>query len=92
MKLFINNKTNLSMGEIGRIFDDYISDDDEKTFFDGHVDKVMLGKGNQEYIMEITYHIRQLSIVVDELSVRAKEIYTKDLKLPKLPKVKNEKF
>lgn len=91
MKLNINNKTNLSLGVIGNVFDEYCKGTDNVTLYEGLVHYIVFEKDDVEYKMEITYKSTLLSLVVTELKVRSKEISTKDLKWPKLPKRKESK-
>lgn len=88
MKLLINNNTDLPLEVIGGVFDDYCKGADEITIYDGLVNKVVFSKSKKEYLMEITHHLKQVSIAIKESNVIAKKISTKGLKFPKIPRKK----
>lgn len=72
MKLNINNKTDLSLGVIGRVFDDYCKGTDYVTLYEGLVNYIVFEKDNRNYKMEITYHIMLVDLVITELHTRNK--------------------
>lgn len=88
MKLLIKNETNLTFKFIGEIFDNYCNDNKQITIYDGLVEKLVINKNKKEYLITITYHLKQLSLEVKELNISPKEISTKNLKFPRLPKKK----
>lgn len=93
IKLNINNKTNLSFNLIGEIYDKWIEKGKDRmvTIYDGMKEYELFEYKKVQYKMTIEHKTTCISILVEELDIEAKEVSTKGIKLPKLPKKKEVK-
>ena len=90
MKLNINNKTNIPIKIIGEIYDKWIEKYKDRmvTIYDGMKEYELFEYQKKDYKMTIEHKLTCLSILVEELDIETKEISTKGMRFPKLPKKK----
>ena len=88
MKLYINNKTNLTLKVIGEVLDQYISKSNQGpiTIYNGLVHKESFFIDKRDFLLKITYRMTRLTVEVEELHIRAKEVDMKGIRFPRLPK------
>lgn len=88
MKLNINNKSELSFEFIGKIYDRWLLKNKNRiiTIYDGMKEYELFEYKKQKYKMIIEHKLTCVSILVEELNIETKEISTKGIKFPKIPK------
>lgn len=93
MKLNINNKVKLPIRIIGEIYDNWIEKNQDRmvTIYDGMKEYELFEYQKKDYKMTIEHKLTCISILVEELDILAKEISTKGMRFPKLPKKKGVK-
>ena len=93
MKLNIHNKAKLPIKIIGEIYDNWTERNQDRmvTIYDGMKEFEMFDYKKKDYKMTIEHKLTCISILVEELDILAKEISTKGMRFPRLPKKKGSK-
>ena len=84
MRININNKTDVPLFSVVKVYSEYCKRDDEETFYNGKEDIVLFKFKNIDYKMVVKYNLESISLTIEKIDIYAKEISRKGMRFLKL--------
>lgn len=85
MRININNKTDVPLFSVVKVYGEYCKrDDEEETFYNGKEDIVLFKYKNIDYRMVVKYNLESISLIIQKIDIYPREISRKGLRFPKL--------